>query len=389
MRQPGALPLGAARRPRRRALLRDFLLRAYPDQHIATSRKRMFKTPEYCAACHKQFIDKEVNSVGWVQLQNQYDNWKARAAGTTRAMPHETIECRECHMPLVASHDPASGDAADYNRSPDDGKHRSHRFLGANQIMPRCCRLPEGGEQQVALVEQWLRGEMPIPEIADKWARDRRWRSSSRRRERCAPGEEVPVRAVHTSNKVGHDFPTGPLDIIQAWVEVTVTDESGRGRLRTPADATSALSSSRAPTCSRPSRSTSYGNLIDRHNLWEMVGVRYRRSLFPGAAEVARFDFPCPASAGEMVRDLPVEERMTVPVPAGASGKLTVDAKLNYRKVDQYLITFAFGEDSKLTSPVTVVSTARAEIRVLPGADAATGGGAPGASGAGNGSGGR
>ena len=39
--------------------------------------KRMFKAPEYCAACHKQFIDAEVNRVGWVQLQNQYDNWKA------------------------------------------------------------------------------------------------------------------------------------------------------------------------------------------------------------------------------------------------------------------------------------------------------------------------
>ena len=39
--------------------------------------KRAFKKPEYCAACHKQFIDKEVNRVGWVQLQNQYDNWKA------------------------------------------------------------------------------------------------------------------------------------------------------------------------------------------------------------------------------------------------------------------------------------------------------------------------
>ena len=28
-----------------------------------------------------------------------------------------------------------------------------------------------------------------------------------------------------------------------------------------------------------------HGNLIDRHNLWEMVGVRFRRSLFPGYSD--------------------------------------------------------------------------------------------------------
>ena len=37
-----------------------------------------------------------------------------------------------------------------------------------------------------------------------------------------------------------------------------------------------------------------HGNLIDRHNLWEMVGVRYRRSLFPGFSDTAEFTFVCP-----------------------------------------------------------------------------------------------
>ena len=80
---------------------RDFLIRTYPDEHNKLS-KRMFKAPEYCAACHKQFIDEEVNRVGWVQLQNQYDNWAA-SHWNQEGDPTRTIECRECHMPLVAS----------------------------------------------------------------------------------------------------------------------------------------------------------------------------------------------------------------------------------------------------------------------------------------------
>ena len=89
-------------------VVRDFLIRAYPRQHKDDLSKRLFKTPEYCAACHKQFIDQEVNNVGWVQLQNQYDNWK-NSRWNHPGDASKTIECRECHMPLMASHDPAAG----------------------------------------------------------------------------------------------------------------------------------------------------------------------------------------------------------------------------------------------------------------------------------------
>ncbi|RMH21255.1 MAG: hypothetical protein D6701_02670, partial [Gemmatimonadetes bacterium] len=196
--------------------VRDFLIRAYPRKHTETFSKRLFKSPEFCAACHKQFVDEEINAVGWVQLQNQYDNWR-KSRWNHPGDPTRTIECRECHMPLVSpSSEPASGDALDYNRSPDDGKHRSHRFLGANQFIPLVQDLP-GGREHVELVEQWLRGEIPIPEIAAKWKSGPAVPIELVLPERAAPGEKVDIRVLITNNKTGHDFPTGPLDIIQAW----------------------------------------------------------------------------------------------------------------------------------------------------------------------------
>ena len=80
--------------------LRDFLIRAYPRQHTESLSHRLFKSPEFCAACHKQFIDAEINNVGWVQLQNQYDNWR-KSRWNHGKDAARTIECRECHMPLV------------------------------------------------------------------------------------------------------------------------------------------------------------------------------------------------------------------------------------------------------------------------------------------------
>jgi hypothetical protein len=242
----------------------------------------MYKKPEYCAACHKQFIDQEVNRVGWVQLQNQYDNWAA-SHWNHKGDARTTVECRECYMPLVDSTDPAAGDSVDYNRSPDDHKHRSHRFLAANNFVPALLHL-DGADKQVQLTVNWLQGHVDIPEIRNKWAEGPVVKIRIEAPSSVAPGQTIPIRVIMTSNKVGHDYPTGPLDMIQSGVELRVEDEEGRLVF---------TSGQRDPRhflvpgtfLFKAEPVDQYGNLIDRHNLWEMVGVRYRRSLFPGYSD--------------------------------------------------------------------------------------------------------
>jgi hypothetical protein len=343
-------------------LTRDFLIRAYPWQHSADLSKRLFKTPEYCAACHKQFIDQEVNNVGWVQLQNQYDNWR-KSRWNHPGDATRTIECRECHMPLMASRDPAKGDALDYNRNDADGKHRSHRFLGANQAMPALLKL-EGADEQVRLTERWLRGEYEVPEIASKWTKGPAVAIELQSPAEAAAGEPITIRAIVTSNKVGHDYPTGPLDIIQSWVELRVTDAGGRvvhasGRL----DARHFIEPGTFMFKAEPV--DQYGNLIDRHNLWEMVGVRYRRSLFPGFSDSAEYTFACPGDAGKGSPALRSQD-FRFGAPKGPAAELSVTARLLYRKVDQYMLNFMFGEKAGLTMPVTEMARAEARIRVKP-----------------------
>jgi hypothetical protein len=346
----------------RTRLVRDFLIRAYPRQHVESLQHRRFKSPEFCAACHKQFIDEEINNVGWVQLQNQYDNWR-KGRWNTPDDPRQTVECRECHMPLTESVDPARGDVLDYNRSADDGKHRSHRFLGANQFIPTALDLP-GAEEQVELTEKWLRGEIDIPEIAHKWRTGPAIPIELVAPDSVRAGEEVRLAVLITNNKAGHDFPTGPLDIIQSWVEVVVTDETGREVF------TSGTTDERhfiqpGSFIFKAEPVDRYGKLIDRHNLWEMVGVRYRRSLFPGFSDRASYSFESPApdrSGGGP----PARTDVSVPIPPGA-GMLRVEAKLQYRKFNQFLLNELFGEEAGMTSPITTLSSAQKTVRVVAG----------------------
>lgn len=358
-------------------LVSDFLIRTYPSDHVESLSKRLFKKPEYCAACHKQFIDEELNAVGRVQLQNQYDMWDKSKWHAKNGDPSKTIECRECHMPLVAdSQDPARGDALDYNRSPRDDRHRSHRFLAANQLMPILLkdRLAEdvgtdAVDEQIELTRRWLRGEFDVPEIADKWSEGPAVPIQIIAPATVEPGEELLARVVITANKVGHDFPTGPLDIIQSWVEVRALDEHGReffssGVVDDEHFIAPGAFLFKAEPVDR------YGNLIDKHNLWEMTGVRYRRALMPGFQDVAEYRMLCPSSVGEgSGGDFEHYQERAIRLPDDARGKITIEARLRYRKIDQFLLNFLYGEGESratdLTSPITDLSEDVAEVLVV------------------------
>lgn len=356
--------------------LRDFLIRSYPAEHQKLA-KRSFKKPEYCAACHKQFIDEEINRVGWVQLQNQYDNW-ASSRWNHQGDARRTIECRECHMPLVPSTDPAAGDALDYNRSPHDRRHRSHRFLGANTLIPELqqSELP-GWREHLALTERWLQGRYDIPEIADKWATGPIVRLIASAPPAVPAGGEIPLRVIMASTKVGHDFPTGPLDIIQSWLHIRVADDQGTLVWTSgERDARNFLQPGTFLFKAEPV--DQHGNLIDRHNLWEMVGVRFRRALFPGYSDTVNFTIPCSGAAPERAAptaptaptappaagDLDLEAP-AVPAPP-QPGAYRIEVALLYRKVDQFLLNHLFGETNRITSPVTEIARTSLVIRVTP-----------------------
>ncbi|MHC5109348.1 MAG: multiheme c-type cytochrome [Planctomycetota bacterium] len=343
--------------------LSDFLIRAYPAQHKASFARPLYKTAEYCGACHKQFIDEEVNEIGWVQLQNQYDNWR-KSRWYHEGDATKTVTCRECHMPLAASMDPASGDGGDYNRDPHDDKHRTHRFLGANQVMPLLMKLP-GAEEQVRLTEKWLRGEIEIPEIADKWSKGPVIRLDLHGPESVKPGGNVEMQVVLTNNKTGHDFPTGPLDIIRSWIELTVTDSQGNVVYETGAPDDEGRMSEGALVL-KAEGIDRYGNEIDRHNLWEEVGVSFKRALFPGTSDSGTYSFLCPGISAPAVKIDDVRSEARDFAAPRKSEELTVTAVLNYQKADAAFLDRLFGEGAGVRTPITEISRATHLIRVEP-----------------------
>lgn len=321
-------------------MISDFLIRAYPQNHIDSYSRTFYKTSEYCGSCHKQYIDEDINNVGWVQLQNQYDQWR-KSHWNDETDAFNTLECRDCHMPLADSQDPARGDAHDINRTADDKKHRSHRFLGGNQYVPKLLALPNA-DKQVELIEKWLRGDYEIPEIEDQWVSGEAVPISIISPDTIHSGEELNMDVIITNKKAGHEFPTGPLDMMQSWIEITAEDQDGN-ILFSSGTLDEDYFIEPGSFIFKAEPVDQYGNLIDRHNLWELVGVRYSRALYPGKTDYARYAMGVS------------EENIT---------DIYITAKLQYRKFNQFLMNEVFTEIEDETAPITTISSDTHHVQV-------------------------
>jgi hypothetical protein len=318
--------------------LSQFLIRAYPQTHRESLSRGHYKLPEFCGTCHKQYLDEEVNNFGWVRLQNQYDNWKESKWNKGPDDP-ETIVCIECHMPLTPNEQEVSSGVSDGDPyGPHPGQHRSHRWLAANQAIPWLLE----DHEQVELTEQWLKGEIEIPEIQDKWETGPVIGTNVVAPETVEPRETLEYIVVIDNNKTGHEFPTGPLDLIQTWIEAKVLDASGNTLSHTGwIDENNYVDPNAHYFRSFPIDEE--GNVIYRHNLWDMVGTTYLRVIFPGFSEKVTY---------------------TMEVPEDADGPLTIEARLRMRKFHQKIVDSAT-DNSGLTFPITDLSSSSIEVDVV------------------------
>ncbi|MEW6233801.1 MAG: DUF4405 domain-containing protein [Candidatus Omnitrophota bacterium] len=344
--------------------LSHFLIRAYPRHHVESYSRPLYKSPEYCGACHKQYIDKEVNTdIGRVQGQNQYDSWR-KSRWFDEANPRQSLTCRECHMPLQDSQDPSSGDPSDFNRSRSDRKHRSHRFLASNQYIPLYHDLPNA-ELHTKLTEQWLRGEYDIPEIADRWTNGPAVQIEIAAPSSVKAGAMVPIQVILVNNKAGHDFPTGPLDMIESWLEVKVTSSTGEIAYHAGAlDAGNDVLES--PVIFKSIGFDRKGDLIDRHNLWDLVGAKYKRSMFPGFTDTVNLEVFCPSIAKKHAAQSPVRSAAFEMILADTvqPGYMTIEAILWYRKANAVFLRRIYGVDTPIRAPITDISRAVSELTI-------------------------
>jgi tetratricopeptide (TPR) repeat protein len=322
----------------------DTLIHLAPEPHRNTFLKPFHRqqTAEFCSTCHKVHLDVPVNSYRWFRGFNDYDNWQASGVSGQGARsfyyPAKPQTCADCHMPLVKSSDPAA----------KNGMVRSHRFPGANTALP----FVNGDSAQLKAVQEFLRdgqisvdvfaiarGAAPAAELnaGRAAAAEPRIASTFAVGEESAQsgaaailtpaadvfgpldkvavpvrrGESVRVEVVVRTRKVGHFFPGGTVDAFDVWVELEAIDDRGRVLLHSGALEGGRGAVDPGAHFYRSLQLDERGNPINKRNAWMTRSVAYVRLVPPGAADTIHYRLQIPEDAGD---------------------RITLSAKVNYRK---------------------------------------------------------
>jgi Flp pilus assembly protein TadD len=353
--------LAATQNPVERAL-HDFVIRLNPEPHRRVFLKPFMReqTAEFCSSCHKVHLDVPVNSYRWFRGFNEYDNWQASGVSGQGARsfyyPPKSQQCADCHMPMESSKD-----AGNIN-----GFVHSHRFPGANTAVPTANEDPA----QLTLTENFLKnGQLSVDIFAVSPAQSPLKPGAESQSELSttfavgeeaetkvaagAGGEAAPISAplnlvqpplrrgdtvrvdvVVRTKKVGHFFPGGTVDAYDTWLELKGTDDKGQTIFWSGmAEDNGHGPVEKGAHFYRSLQIDAHGNPINKRNAWATRAVVYVRLIPPGAADTVHY-------------------RMLVPENAG--NKITLHARLCYRKFAWYGTQEAFAGVQDPTRPDAV-----------------------------------
>ncbi|MFZ0687038.1 MAG: tetratricopeptide repeat protein [Terriglobales bacterium] len=341
--------LAASKNPLVRTL-HDFMIKLNPEPHRRVFLKPFMKdqTAEFCSSCHKVHLDVPVNHYRWLRGFNEYDNWQASGVSGEGARsfyyPAKPQQCADCHMPLTPSND--MGNIA--------GSVHSHRFPAANTALPTA---NEDAAQLKATEDFLTSGALTVDifamspaaaspkagviaehELATTFAvgEEAEAKVTPGAAGEAAPvtapldrvhpavrrGDTVRVDVVVRTKRVGHFFPGGTVDAYDTWLELKGVDDKGQtifwsGMVED--NGTGPVE--KGAHFYRSLQVDAHGNPINKRNAWATRAVVYVRLIPPGAADTVHF-------------------RMKIPDKTG--GKITLTARLCYRKFAWFNTQFAF-----------------------------------------------
>ena len=309
----------------------DAEILAHLDRHSAAVMKPFYRTPEFCASCHKAALPRELNDYKWQRAFSVYDEWQNSSFSRESPLPFYkkpvTSTCQTCHMqrePLLTRDTGAK-----------NGTLASHRWLGANTIIPKYY----GFDEQARRTVEFLRnGALNV----DIFALEHTDAAGARVGDlvaplgeqpfTLAPGEPLTVSVVIQNKGIAHSHVPEQRDMYESWVVFTVKDASGQvvsqsGRLK--------------PDGELDEQAHSFTNrLIDKdgglnalHQVWNNRVVAYNNTIQSGRSQVVRYRFQAPSR-----------------------GPFTLTAAVEYRRFDQHFMDYGMGKHYEM--PVVEMASA-------------------------------
>jgi Tfp pilus assembly protein PilF len=308
------------------------------NDHRRAMMRPVLKSPEFCGACHKSQVPKELNDYKFLRAFMVAD--ELQMSSFSKESPHpfyvrDKEDCRSCHMKPEA--------APKFDVSAKNGTIKSHRWAAANTAVPFFYNFKE----QLEAVSKFLEGDVMGVDIFAA----RRQPAGSDKEEFIAPlnrssyrvekGDTVTADVVITNKNIGHSFPPELRDFYEAHVEFTVADaDTGKVLYRSGFIKPDGFLDESAHNY-KTYLVTPDGNFNDKHFIWKTRVTAQNNQVGSGRSDVARYRFQIPPDAGQAL-------------------KLT--ARLRYRRFTRTFSNYALGKN--VDYPVVTMATAEYTMRV-------------------------
>src|SRR5260370_9380953 len=300
----------------------------HPELHKRAVMRDFYRTPEFCAVCHKDALPRMLNGYKWLRAFSVYDEWQNSSWSKESPLPFykkdEVSTCQTCHMAKVdALHDYGT----------EQGKIASHRFLCANPGIP----VLYGYGEQLQRIQEFLQDSLFGIDI---FALNRQKAGGEQlivpiegQKFTLLPGETITANVVIQNKKIGHSLVPEQRDFYESWVEFLAEDSSGRVLYHSGFLAPKGFLEPNAHSSTNRLASGS-GRRLDLHQVWETKVKTYDNTILPGRSDLVRYKFW---------------------IPSDAKGPIKLTAKVNYRRFRKGFTNFIFGEPREF--PVVTMAT--------------------------------
>jgi len=287
----------------------------HPDRHSRAVMKDFYRTPEFCAACHKANLPNPLNDYKFIRAFTAYDEWQNSKFSQRNPLTFYTAgfqTCQDCHMKRAK--------LTLEDQGAKHGTFASHRWPAGNTAVPYYY----GFKEQLQKTEEFLKsgnyvnidlfgikkGEQTVAPLGSEAFS-------------LAAGETVQAMVVIQNKMVGHSLFPEVRDLYEPWVEFTVSDSDGKDIYHSGFLNPDGSIDTRAHSFTNRPVDTD-GVFVDDHKVWLIHSVAYDNTIQSGRSALVRYEFK---------------------IPPGLKGPLKMTAKLNYRHLRQSYLNNIFGPD--------------------------------------------
>ena len=313
----------------------DAEILAHLDRHSKAVMRPLYKTAEFCAACHKAAIPATLDNYKWLRAISLYDEWQAASFTKQSPLPFyrkdSVSTCQTCHM----VREPLPANAIDPGAKPDpvtkEAKLVSHRWPAGNTLVPQYYKF----DDQARKVADFLKNSYDGKGVfnVDIFALEKEDAAATSKDQvlvaplgltafSLVPGETLVADVVIQNKGIGHSFVPEQRDFYEAWVDFSVKDSAGKVLTESGfIQPDGALDPGAHSFTNRLINNK--GELNDIHQIWHNRVLAYNNTIQSGRSQLVRYRFR---------------------LPKDITGQISLTATIRYRRFNQHFIDYAITE---------------------------------------------